>query len=92
MTEETGKLNPLFISVHDSILISEWLVVGLIVEKIIIWETNPKNSELLVSIAEYRKLLKDDVSTDKQITARLQYLEAFCRNIIKLELQKYGKS
>ena len=88
MTEE----NPLSISVHDSILASEWLVIGLIVEKIIIWGTNPENGETLVSVAEYRKLLAHNTSTDKQITARLQYLEAFCKNIIKSELQKYGKS
>ena len=43
----------------------------------------------MVSIEEYRKLLNDYVSTDEQIKKRLEYLEAFCRSMIKQELQKY---
>ncbi len=43
----------------------------------------------MVSIEEYRKLLSDYVTSDEIITERLEYLEAFCRNIIKNELQSY---
>ncbi len=43
----------------------------------------------MVSISEYREILKDNVSTDEQIKKRLQYLEAFCRNIIQAELEQY---
>jgi hypothetical protein len=42
----------------------------------------------IFSIKEYRELLKDEVSSDEQIIKRLEYLEAFCRNIIKIELEK----
>jgi hypothetical protein len=42
-----------------------------------------------MKIEEYRKLLKDDVSSDEQIQKRLNYLEALCRNVIKIELEKH---
>jgi hypothetical protein len=41
----------------------------------------------LLSIKEYRSILNDHKSTDEQIQKRLQYLEALCRNIIKLEIE-----
>ena len=44
-----------------------------------------------MEIKEYRKILKDDVSSDEQIQERLCYLEAFCSNIIEIELEKYYK-
>lgn len=44
---------------------------------------------LLVSIAEYRKLLGDEVSPDVDILRRLQYLEALCRYMIREELKNY---
>ena len=37
----------------------------------------------MIKIKEYRKILKDDVSTDEQIQKRLDYLEALCSNVIK---------
>lgn len=43
----------------------------------------------LISIQEYRNLMKDEISSDEQILKRLEYLEAFCRNIIRTELEKY---
>lgn len=43
----------------------------------------------IVTIEEYRKLLNDNISSDDLIEKRLKYLEAFCRNIIKSELEKY---
>ena len=46
----------------------------------------------MIKIKEYRKILKDDVSTDEQIQKRLDYLEALCRNVIEIELEKYYKS
>ena len=46
----------------------------------------------LVSIAEYRKLMNDNESTDERITQRLNYLEGFFRTIIRMELEKYRKS
>jgi hypothetical protein len=45
----------------------------------------------VVTIEEYRKMLKDYISTDEQIKKRLIYLEAFCRNVIKNEIEKYAK-
>jgi len=41
----------------------------------------------MVTIKEYREVLNDFESSDEQINKRLQYLEAFCRNIARLELQ-----
>lgn len=36
---------------------------------------------------KYREILNDYRSTEEQITKRLQYLEAFCRNVIRSELE-----
>ncbi len=87
--EEQIVLIPLQISVFETICVSEWLIVGVIVERITLSEAMPKNGTTLVSIGEYRQLLGDNTSADKQIVKRLQYLEAFCRSIIKPALQKY---
>ena len=77
----------LSILVHDSILVSENLVIELIVKRITTWKV--KADGLVVSVAEYRKMLGDYKSTDERIVERLRYLEAFCRNIIKPELKTY---
>ncbi len=87
MNEETQPTS-LSVFVCDSISVSEWIVVDLIIERITTWEMNPKKGETLVSVADYRQLLGDYTSTDKRIVERLQFLEAFCRNIIKPNLQK----
>ena len=50
----------------------------------------PKKS--IISVDEYRRLLGDYKSTDEQIVERLQFLEAFCRNIIKPEIKKYANT
>jgi hypothetical protein len=42
-----------------------------------------------VTISDYRKVMGDKISTDKQIEKRIQYLDTFCRNIIKAELGKF---
>lgn len=44
----------------------------------------------IISVDEYRQLVGDYTSTDERITERLQYLESFCRNIIKPEIKKYA--
>lgn len=43
----------------------------------------------MVTISEYRKMLKDYTSTDEQIKKRLEYIESLCRNVIRQELQNY---
>jgi hypothetical protein len=40
-----------------------------------------------ITTEEYRELLNDHESSDEQIQKRLDYLESFCRNIARLELQ-----
>jgi hypothetical protein len=45
----------------------------------------------MISIQEYRKILGDNTSSDEQVKQRLQYLEAFCRNIIRVELKYNAK-
>jgi hypothetical protein len=42
---------------------------------------------MVITADEYRKILNDATSTDEQIAKRVEYLEAFCRNIIKVELE-----
>ena len=43
----------------------------------------------VLSVGEYRRLLNDHESTDDMVIARLRYIEALCRNLIKPELQAY---
>lgn len=43
----------------------------------------------MVTIAEYRKALNDQRSSDEQIKQRLEYLEALLRNVIQSELASY---
>lgn len=86
MEEEIIPL-PLQISVHETICVSEWLIIGIILDRFTTLEL--LKGKTLVSVAEYRAILGDNSSTDKHIVERLQYLEAFCRNIIKPELQIY---
>lgn len=46
----------------------------------------------MITIAEYRKILGDQISAEKQIKERINYLEALCRNIIKSEIENYVKA
>ena len=78
----------LYISVHDSVMVSEVLVLELFISRITTLRVKERNG-LVVSIAEYRKMTCDHKSTDERIVERLRYLEAFCRNIIKPELKTY---
>lgn len=88
MNVETQEMEAISVVAYESISVSEAIIVGIIVERITTWKVSPDGSATLVSIAEYRRLLGDYVSTDERIRERLQYLEAFCRNIIRPELQK----
>ena len=88
MNAETRGMEALSVVVCESISVSESVIVGIIVERLTTWCVKSEGSNTLVSVSEYRQLLGDNTSTDKHITERLQYLEAFCRNIIKPELQK----
>jgi len=42
----------------------------------------------VISIKRYRGITKDQISSDDKIRERLQYLGMFCRNIIKIEIEK----
>ena len=44
----------------------------------------------MVTIDEYRQILKDYKSTDEQIKKRLEYIEALCRNVIRQEIQNHA--
>jgi len=46
----------------------------------------------MLSIKEYREILNDEESTDEQIKKRTEYLEALCRNVIKIEIENYVKT
>lgn len=84
--ETEGKTLSIFC--FDTVLVSETTVIELIIERITIWKTAPNKIGTLVSVEEYRKLLNDFTSSSEIIEKRLQYLESFCRNIIRPELQK----
>jgi hypothetical protein len=42
-----------------------------------------------LTVEQYHKLMKDTENTDGRIRDRLDYLDAFLRNIIRIELEKY---
>jgi len=46
---------------------------------------------MVITIEEYRKILNDQISSEEQIKNRLEYLEAFCRNVAKIEIENYVK-
>ena len=47
--------------------------------------------ESVLTVVEYRKLLNDHESTAEQIIQRLEYIESFCRSVIRAELKNYAK-
>ena len=51
-----------------------------------------QNKKDIMTIQEYRTLLNDNISTEEQITKRLNYLEGFFRKRIRDGLQEYVKS
>jgi len=86
----TGKIDTLSISVFEEISVSEIIVVELLVLRLITWRGRQEDAPPLVSIDEYRRALGDLRSSDEKVAQRLGYLEAFCRNIIRLELETYA--
>ena len=46
----------------------------------------------IMTIEKYREILNDYKTEDEVILQKLEYLEAFCRNIIKTELEKFTYS
>lgn len=47
---------------------------------------------MIVTTEEYRRILDDQTSSEEQIRKRLEYLEAFCRNVIRAEMEKFLKT
>jgi hypothetical protein len=43
----------------------------------------------IISIEEYRKITQNKTISDDEIKKQVDYLEAFCHNIINLELKRY---
>ena len=80
----------LYISVHDSVSVSEALIIELFIVRLTTTWALPEKDGMVVSVAEYRKLLGDQTSPDERIVERLQFLEAFCRNIIQPEIKIYA--
>lgn len=50
----------------------------------------PNNYKPPISIAKYRKLTNDTVTSDEIIVQRLMCIERFCRGVAIVELQKYA--
>jgi hypothetical protein len=44
------------------------------------------------NIEAYRAILKDNTTPDDVIKRRMDFLEAMCRNLIRIELEKNGLS
>jgi hypothetical protein len=44
--------------------------------------------DAIMSVEEYRKDNGDYISTDEKITERIAFMEALCRNVIRIELEK----
>ena len=57
--------------------------------KRVLVRTKKTHNDYLVTVSEYRTLLNDYTSADDQIIERLEYLESFCRNVAKFEIEKY---
>lgn len=43
-------------------------------------------------IIDYRRIMKDEVSSEEVIIKRIRYIEALCKRVIDEELDKNGKS
>lgn len=46
----------------------------------------------MVTVDEYRKILKDYKSSDEQIIERVEYIVALAQNIIRDEIKAYATS
>lgn len=45
----------------------------------------------MISVEKYRMIVNDYSSSDEVVKARLEFLQSFCRNIIRTELDTYDK-
>ena len=89
---DTNKqpIEPLSIFVFDTVSIRDTVVTEVIFERITTWRVlGNEDNGLVVSVSEYRKLTGDNKSTDERIVEKLQFLQAFCRNVISMELKRY---
>ena len=48
--------------------------------------------KLLIKIKEYRRIMKDEESTEDKIKVRVEFLEALCQNVIRNTLAEYKGS
>lgn len=46
----------------------------------------------MIDVQKYRELMSDHETTDEKIQERLDYLEALCQNVIRIELEKTRNS
>jgi len=46
------------------------------------------DQKIIISIKEYRELMKDNMSSDELILSGMRYLQSLCGNVIKIELEK----
>ncbi len=53
--------------------------------------TNSRNHDI-ISISEYRKILNDNKSSDEEVRKKVTYLEAFCRNIVRQDVEKFVRT
>jgi len=53
-------------------------------------ELKPSKQRAIISIASYRKLAKDYISPDEKVIERLEFLEKFCRIVIRKGLESYA--
>ncbi len=85
---EKIQTDSISIFVYDSVSVAEVFVIELIIERITTWKAKSDKSKSVISVEEYRQLTNDFTSSAERIEERVQYLESFCRNIIKPELKK----
>ena len=85
---EKIQTDSISIFVYDSVSVAEVFVIELIIERITTWKAKSDKSKSVISVEEYRQLTNDFTSSAERIEERVQYLESFCRNIIRPELQK----
>ena len=44
-----------------------------------------------MKIEEYRKIMNDDMTSDEKVQMRIDFIEALCRNMIRLKLDSNKK-
>lgn len=48
-----------------------------------------KKSKKAFTIEEFRKVTGDNISSSAKIQEKIDYIYGFCRNVIKIELEKH---